>query len=95
VPSRPDIGSSAAARCQLRRLLRQPAEGLAGVVLGERLTEYGGGVAPTDRNRGPVDDPQLSSITDRTLPAGSVNHAMSGPPPRNMPFSSMSASMPG
>lgn len=51
--------------------------------------------SPTDRNRGPVDDPQLSSITDRTLPAGSVNHAMSGPPPRNMPFSSISASIPG
>ena len=28
--------------------------------------------------------------TDRTLPAGSLNHAMSGPFPRAMPFSSWS-----
>ena len=34
-------------------------------------------------------------ITDRTLPAGSLNHAISGPPPRKTPFSSVSVSAPG
>ena len=36
---------------------------------------------------------QVSCRTDRMLPAGSLNHAMRGPPPRKMPFSS--ASRPG
>lgn len=34
--------------------------------------------------------PSPSSITDRTLPAGSVNQAMSGPPPRKTPLASVS-----
>ena len=34
------------------------------------------------------------STTDSTLPAGSVNQAMSGPPPRKMPFSSVAAGVP-
>jgi hypothetical protein len=33
-------------------------------------------------------------MTDRMLPAGSLNHAMSGPPPRKMPFPSVSAGVP-
>ena len=35
-----------------------------------------------------------ASTTDSTLPAGSVNHAISGPPPRKMPFSSVAAGVP-
>ncbi len=36
----------------------------------------------------------LASITESTLPAGSLNQAISGPPPRNTPFSSVSVSVP-
>ncbi len=36
---------------------------------------------------------QSSWITDRTLPAGSLNHAIGGPSPRKMPLSSCSASV--
>src|SRR5207237_2773538 len=31
----------------------------------------------------------FSSSTDKILPAGSLNHAINGPPPRNTPFSSV------
>jgi S-adenosylmethionine:tRNA ribosyltransferase-isomerase len=34
-----------------------------------------------------------SLITESTLPAGSLNQAMSGPPPRKMPFSSVATSL--
>lgn len=45
-----------------------------------------------DRYAGcPGDAGQFSWSTDRTLPAGSVNHAMAGPPStRTMPFASAS-----
>jgi hypothetical protein len=38
----------------------------------------------------PIRDGQFCSSTERTLPAGSLNHAMGGPPPRSraIPFSS-------
>ena len=37
---------------------------------------------------------QSSAMIEKMLPAGSVNHAMSGPPPRNTPFSSVSIGVP-
>ena len=48
-----------------------------------------------DKTSGTLPEPrarvrQLSCITDRMLPAGSLNQAMSGPCPRATPFSSWS-----
>ena len=37
---------------------------------------------------------QSSAMIEKMLPAGSVNQAMSGPPPRNTPFSSVSIGVP-
>src|SRR5690606_9661897 len=37
---------------------------------------------------------QFDSRTERTFPAGSVNHAINGPPPRKMPFWSVSIGVP-
>ena len=35
-----------------------------------------------------------SSSTDKILPAGSLNHAIFGPPPRKIPFSSVTRPVP-
>ena len=37
---------------------------------------------------------ESTCITDNTFPAGSLNHAISGPPPRKIPFASVSVSDP-
>ena len=37
---------------------------------------------------------QSRAMTDSTLPAGSVNHAISGPPPRKTPLASVSTGVP-
>ena len=49
---------------------------------GDPLLERDRGLTPQPSRPGP-------SITDMTLPDGSVNHAMSGPPPRKTPSSSV------
>lgn len=70
---------------QIRRRKGSPPEGVnAHVVLAFLLLK---GLLLTDKER--VNCFQAASSTDKILPAGSLNHAMVGPFPREIPRASV------